>query len=360
MKAKKKGPARQTPAEVITALIVRKLEEDGAAPWRKAWGGRGGMSAWPTNAVKGTPYRGANVIVLGLCSGFGCQLWATFKQAQSKGWIVPRGTKGWPVVFWNWNLIDKKGGRVKDSPANRKRGDVKSVPFLRRYTVFNLEQLVQPVLCECGKWETRGRSKFVVGDEQCTDCGGTGKLEEIPVPLPAVEIRSPDFKPIEACEELVAAYKGRPRILPGGTVACYSPTNDTVRTPTPQQFDSPEAYYATLFHELGHSTGHPNRLNRPGIADFDGFGSHQYSKEELVAEITSAFMCGLTGIAPAVLDNQAAYVKHWATTLKGDPKLIVSAAGQAQKAFDLIQGRDMDKEMAARAAAEAAKEEVAA
>ena len=106
--------------------------------------------------------------------------------------------------------------------------------------------------------------------------------------------------------------------------------------PSPKWFDSPEAYYATLYHELGHSTGHPSRLARFAEGTFD---SSEYSKEELVAEMTAAFLCAEAGISPASIDEQAAYVGAWLKVLKNDSRLIVTAAAQAEKAADLILGR---------------------
>ena len=107
--------------------------------------------------------------------------------------------------------------------------------------------------------------------------------------------------------------------------------------PVIERFHSVEHYYATLFHELMHSTGHPSRLNRPGVANFDRFGSEQYSKEELIAECGAAFLCGHTGIAnESVERNATAYLQNWIALLKGDSRLIVSAAAQAQRAVDII------------------------
>lgn len=110
------------------------------------------------------------------------------------------------------------------------------------------------------------------------------------------------------------------------------------------RFHSPEHYYVTLFHELIHSTGHPSRLNREGIANFDRFGSERYSKEELVAEIGSAFLCAHTGISKPEIETKAtAYLQNWIATLKGDSRLIVSAAAQPQHAADMILGTQTDQ-----------------
>ena len=109
--------------------------------------------------------------------------------------------------------------------------------------------------------------------------------------------------------------------------------------PHKQQFESAESYYATLFHELAHSTGHPSRVGREGIENFNSFASDSYSKEELVAEMSSAFLCGVSGISPAVIGQSAAYLQSWISRLKGDSRLLISAASAAQKASDYILGK---------------------
>ena len=122
-----------------------------------------------------------------------------------------------------------------------------------------------------------------------------------------------------------------------GDRAAYQPATDTIRLPQPAQFRTPQDYYGTAFHEAGHSTGHPSRLNRPGITSFDHFGSGRYAREELAAEMTSALLCAQTGIdTPAVFDNSASYIAGWLTALDNDHKLVITAAAQAQHASDLI------------------------
>lgn len=129
-----------------------------------------------------------------------------------------------------------------------------------------------------------------------------------------------------------------PRVVTGSDVACYLPAADTVHIPRRADFGTPEAYYATLFHELAHATGHPRRLNRTGLLTPAPFGSPDYSREELIAEMTSAFVCGATGIAPLTLPASAEYIGGWLRTLAADRRLVVVAAGQAQRAADLLLG----------------------
>jgi len=132
---------------------------------------------------------------------------------------------------------------------------------------------------------------------------------------------------------------GKPTIRHGGNYASYSKVLDSVQMPERTCFNSGEEYYSTLFHELTHSTGHPARLNRSSLTDFERFGDQNYSREELVAEMGSAFLCGITGIENRTINNSAAYLANWLDALKNDSRLVLVAAGQAQKAADLILNR---------------------
>ena len=148
----------------------------------------------------------------------------------------------------------------------------------------------------------------------------------------------PTFDPIEAAEAIVTGMPNKPTISHGGDRACYSPSLDLVRMPSPERFTPREEYYSALYHEIAHSSGHASRLARKGITDAVMHSGHEYSQEELVAEITSAFLCGHAGIAPATLDNSAAYLAGWLSKLGDDQRLVVLAAAQAQRAADHILG----------------------
>jgi antirestriction protein ArdC len=155
----------------------------------------------------------------------------------------------------------------------------------------------------------------------------------------AVKFEPIDFKPIEAAEQIAAGYRGGPIIgQDGGQQAFYRPVTDSVHMPKQTRFASVEEYYSTLFHELSHSTGHSSRLDRKLDTAPQPFGSADYGKEELVAEMSAAFICSYAGIQPTVIANQAAYLAGWLKQLKSDKKLVVSAAGQAQRAADWILG----------------------
>ena len=282
---------------VVTDRILDQLRQ-GVVPWHKPW-----AAGLPKNLNTGKPYRGVNVLVLG-CAPYASTYWLTYKQAQARGGHVRKGEKSWPVVFWKW--IDGKQVDETDSPALDPEPKPRKFPILRYYRVSNVEQ------CDS-------------------------------IEAPKVEART--HNPIEAAESIVDGFRNCPRIEhKNRTRAFYHPALDFVNIPVPELFDSGEAYYSVLFHELMHSTGHPSRLNRKGITDLQGFGSHEYSKEELVAELGAAMLCGVSGIENHTINNSAAYIQSWLRALQDDHKLVVLAAAQAQKAADCIQGHKFDSE----------------
>ena len=277
--------------EIITERILGKLEE-GTVPWRKPW--RGGEAGMPRNLQTGHPYRGINVFLLA-AAGYASPYWLTFRQARQRGGSVRSGEHGTPVVFWKWHRPQEQ-----DAEERRRR---RRIPFLRYYTVFNIDQ-----------------------------CDG------VSVPVTSMPPQR-ELSPIKRCEEVVAGMPDAPAIQKGRTQAAYLPARDTVIMPARSKFESAEAYYATLFHELAHATGHERRLDRPAVMDAATFGSHDYSREELVAEMGAAFLCGHTGIEAATLANAASYIDGWLRVLRGDSRLVIQAATHAQKAADFILGR---------------------
>jgi antirestriction protein ArdC len=273
--------------QVITDRVITLLEQ-GNIPWQKPW--QSGQLL-PQNLISRKAYRGVNVFLLHAMM-YESPFWLTFNQAKELGGNVKRGEKACPVVFWKWLDVDENNER-------------KRVPFLRYYSVFNIAQ-----------------------------------CEGIEAHVPETEQTKRQHNPIEAGERIVSAMPSRPEIKHGLDRAYYSPGGDFVGMPSPEQFKSGEDYYSVLFHELTHSTGHESRLNRKGVSGADGqwsaFGSQSYSKEELVAEMGAAFLCGQAGIVERTLDNSAAYIKSWLSRLKDDARLVVQAAAQAQKAADFI------------------------
>lgn len=277
--------------EVINQRIMELLDQ-GTVPWRKPWNAEGNM---PKNLVSMKEYRGVNLFLLNTMP-YSSPYWMTFKQVQDKGGFVRRGEKSTPVIFWKW--LDRNDLEVSDEKQTIKC----KVPLLRYYSVFNLDQ-----------------------------------VENINAPEPNEIVN--EFSPIERAEEIISTMPCRPDIRYGGNRAYYSPTLDYIQMPPRHSFESPEEYYSTCFHELTHATGHVDRLGRKSILEPSYFGSHEYSKEELVAEMGAAFLCGHSGIEQNTLENSAAYIQGWLKALKNDWKLLIHAAAQAQKASNYILNR---------------------
>lgn len=277
--------------EAITARIIEQLES-GTAPWHKPWkvSGKNGL---PHNLVTGRPYRGVNVWIL-LGTGFSSPNWLTFRQALERGGHVRKGEKGFPVVYWKFGT---RG--VQDGDETVEKRSV----LCRYYTVFNVEQC-----------------------EGLTIQPADSSIDQL------------QLQPIEACEQIVASWLEKPAIRHDGDYASYNKVLDYVRMPDRDSFHTAEEYYSTLFHELTHSTGHPSRLNRSSLTDFERFGDECYSREELVAEMGAAFLAGQCGIENRTINNSAAYLANWLDALKNDSRMVLVAASQAQKAADLILG----------------------
>ena len=276
--------------DAITDRIIASLEA-GVIPWRKEWRTTG-SSRMPHNLSTGKPYRGVNLLTL-MCSDFASSAWLTYIQAREMGAQVRKGSKGTPIVFWSC----RKG-------KDEKTGEEKALPFLKQYTVFNIEQI-------------------------------DGLQPEIPFDAPA-------FNPIESAESVVSAFMAsasHPSLGHGGSKAYYSPLTDHVQLPQRHDFTTPEGYYATAFHEFAHATGHSSRLARK-VGAIAAFGDEDYSDEELVAEFSAAFLAAESGIAnDQVLTNSTAYIQGWLRKLRNDKAIAVFAAQRAQKAADFILGR---------------------
>ena len=280
---------KDTVYQVITERVMALLKQ-GVVPWQKPWAS---SEAMPRNLVSRKAYRGVNVFLLHAL-GYESAFWLTFKQAQALGGNVRKGEKACPVVFWKW--LDVEGEQDEQGKAKR-------VPLLRYYSVFNVAQ-----------------------------CDG--------IELPALDGTRREHNPIADAECIVAAMPKCPTIQHTGARACYWPSFDRVDMPKAETFRTAQDYYSVLFHELTHSTGHESRLNRKGVSGSEGewsaFGSTPYAREELVAEMGAAFLCGHAGIVERTIENSAAYVSSWLERLSDDVRLVVTAAAQAQKAADFI------------------------
>lgn len=144
---------------------------------------------------------------------------------------------------------------------------------------------------------------------------------------------------IDEAESVLSMMPNPPKLVRHHSSAFYRPDLDAVAMPDIQKFRSAESYYATLYHELGHATGHPTRLNRRGVAEVTVFGSSDYSREELVAELASAFVCAEIGLDNSLIDAAASYIDGWMKALSNDPRAVVHASSQARHAADYIFGR---------------------
>ena len=265
---------------------IMDLLAAGTVPWKKPWQS---TTSIPKNLISKKGYRGVNLFMLA-CQPFSSPYWMTYKQATDLGGHVKKGEKSTPVIFWK--MLDKDD-TVSDNATTGK------IPLLRYYSVFNAEQ-----------------------------------CEDIITP-PIDEVSNP-FTPIESAENIFLGMPMKPEIKYGGNRAYYSPTLDYIQLPKNTAFDSEAEYYNTLFHEACHASGHAKRLARKSIMEPSYFGSHEYSREELIAETGAAFLCGHAGIVNSTIDNSAAYIPGWLRALKNDRTLLVHAAAQGHKAADYI------------------------
>ena len=279
--------------EIVTNQIIEQLDK-GTVPWKKPWQELG----LPMNLISRKPYSGINVFLLGF-QHYAKPYWLTMKQGNSLGGKVRKGEKSTLITFWKF--LD---GKAED-------GTPKRIPLLRYYRVFNVAQ-----------------------------------FDNLKMPAWASE-EPRDFDPIESAEAIVKGYPEAPPIGHGGDRAYYRPSSDQIQMPVQEAFQSPEAYYSTLFHEMGHSTGHSTRLDRGLDSTLAPFGSEDYSKEELVAEFCSAFLSAESGINQDGIAQSAAYIASWRKRLADDPKLVIGAASKAQRAANWILGKVEEQAKAA-------------
>jgi len=280
----------------VTDAIVADLEA-GVRPWTRPWSSEhlAGSVSRPLRST-GEPYSGINVILLwteAVGRGFSSPTWMTFRQALAAGGYVRKGEHGSTVVYAN---------RITRTEAGENGQDVeREIPFLKAYTVFNLDQ-----------------------------------IEGLPsTPLVPPEARPETTGRIDHAERFFAATGAE--IRHGGNQAYYAIGPDRVQMPPFECFCDPEAYYATLAHECTHWTRHPSRLDR----DFGRtrWGDDGYAREELVAELGAAFLCADLGLELEPRADHASYIASWLGVLKGDRKFIFTAAAHAQRAADFLKAR---------------------
>ena len=288
-------PTRQDIYTRVTNQIARQLEQ-GVRPWMKPWSVEhtAGRITRPLrhNAI---PYRGVNVLLLwseALAKGYAAPLWMTYKQSQEMGAQVCKGEHGSLVVY---------ADRITKTETDSDGQDVeREIPFMKGYTVFNVEQIE----------------------------GLPAHYYAQPVtPLPLSER-------LAEADQFVTATGAAIHL--GGNQAYYSPAGDEIHLPPFEAFKDKESFYATALHELTHWTRHETRLDR----DFgrQRFGDAGYAREELVAELGAAFLCADLGITPEIREDHADYIGHWLKVIQDDKHAIFQAAAHAQRAADYLQG----------------------
>ena len=291
--------ARTNLYDEVTARIIGELEA-GRFPWVQPWGRPDGDGSaigpgLPRNALTARRYSGVNVLILWgavIEHGWPSQSWLTFRQAQEAGGCVRKGEHGVTVVY-----ADRFTPEAEKARARNEGGEARAIPFLKRFTVFNVAQ------CE----------------------GLRPSLAPEPAPLPERQI-------VPVAEQVIAASGIDFRI--GGNRAFYVPAHDYVQVPPQPAFFEQINYYRTCLHELCHGSGHKSRLNW-NLAN--SFGSKDYAREELIAEMGSAFLCAALGIVPTV--RHADYLGSWLDVLREDNRAIFRAASAASKAADWLLAR---------------------
>lgn len=286
---------RQDVYERITGQIVTELEK-GVRPWLKPWNAEhaAGRITRPLRS-NGIPYQGINVVMLwsaSVAKGYAAPIWMTFKQAMELGAHVRKGEEGTLVVYAS--TVTRKETDTETGEESER-----DIPFMKGYTVFNVEQ-----------------------------------VEGLPPHFYATA--TPRLDPVQRIDRAEAYFAATgAAIRHGGNMAYYSATADHVQMPLFESFRDAESYYATLAHEMTHWTRHPSRLDR----DFGRkrFGDEGYAMEELVAELGSAFLSADLDLTPEIREDHAAYVASWLKVLKGDKRAVFTAASHAQRAADFLQ-----------------------
>lgn len=282
--------------EIVTEKIMEQMKA-GVIPWQRPWHS---ISDEAISYVSRKPYSLLNQMLLGIPGEF-----LTRNQIKALGGNIKKGAKAQFVVFFRWVVKGTHKVLTNEEVSNTKPEDLSSLyPMLRYYYVFHLS-------------DTEGIQTKIKEDE------------------PVVKI-----KPVEAAEAIIRDYSERTDLCikqVKSNRAYYSPLRDEVVVPLLDQFDNSEQFYATLFHECTHSTGHPKRLNRKTLTEDDGFGGKEYSREELVAEMGAAMLCNRLALdTKKVFKNSVAYLQNWLSALKNDQSMIVWAASRSEKAVKFV------------------------
>lgn len=281
---------------MVSERIIESLDK-GVIPWRKPW--VGGLHL-ATSYVNQKPYSFLNQCLLEDPGEY-----ITYKQAEAAGGHVKKGAKSHKVVFWSMLKYDEDGKLLKGAKESEEKVD-RLIPYLKYWNVFHIN-----------------------------DCEGIEPHKKEELPGGAEENRD--------AEQVITDYQTREKLTMKrdkiSARACYNLFTDTITIPLMEQFEETAEYYSTIFHELVHSTGAKNRLNRfaDNFSAQTSFGSKTYSKEELVAEMGAAFLVSYFGLeTDGSFQNSTAYIKNWRDRIAEDNSLIITAAGRAEKAFNYI------------------------
>jgi len=279
-------------AEIVTQKIIAQLEK-GNIIWRKTWENN------PISYQSKKRYTGFNFWRLILeCQEkeYKNNLWLTYKQAKRLNGNVRKGEKSTQIIFYKMMIFNNKDKITNET-------EIKTIPFLRYFNVWNIEQTEK---IKTPKWyKTNDNSKIL------------------------------------KAEEIYKNMKNRPILLHGGNKASYTPKTDTIQLPPLNSFETSNNYYCTQYHELTHATGAEKRLNRTMNTNNQ---SGSYAREELTAELGASILCHQTGINNEKLfKNNTAYIQNWLKALKNDKTLIIKASSQAEKATQYILNENQTK-----------------
>ena len=278
----------------VTNMILDELKS-GVAPWRVPYKPSQPYLGSHRSNTSGKPYSGINAIITYLVAdkqGFNSSDWGTFNQWKAKGRFISKNQKGTPILFYQ--TIEKEN----------ESGEKESFPCARYFCVFNENQL------------ERDEDGFITETLVTPNLKAETVFQKSPL-------------------KDILILKGNP---------AYRKSSDQIFMPLKYEFKTQNGYYSTFFHEMAHATGHESRLNRESLKKTEVFGDHSYSKEELVAEMTSAFLQGVTGIESEI-GQSASYCESWLKKLESDSSFLVQAASNAQKAADYILGRNQNDQI---------------
>ncbi len=306
----KKITEKKTVNQILTEQIIEQLEK-GVVAWRKTWAG--GVTQ-PANWFTKRPYKSWMNLMIHAISGFENPYYATFADIKKNGGSLEKGSKA--TKMWSCFVAYSMNGK------SVKIGDVPN--HVKAMTVTMVNNTTQ---------EHGYKARFV---DRYISVFNMSLVKGIDCTYEVIESsNSNDI--IEEAEKIINEMPSKPEYdFSNVNSPCYSPSQDVIKMPNLNDFTGSEEFYSTMFHEMAHSTGHQSRLNRKGITDPVKFGSDNYSKEELVAELTACFICNEIGLKPAVIENQTAYINSWIKVLKKDFDLIRHASIEAEKAYKFI------------------------